>query len=111
MALAAHVVSTVVEAEPTAKTRLIPPWNLILLDDNEHTFDYVVEMLAAIFGFNPVRAAQHTIEVDATGRTILITTSREHAELKQEQVHAYGPDRRLPKVSTGSMRCTIEPAS
>jgi ATP-dependent Clp protease adaptor protein ClpS len=66
-------------------------------------------MLSAVFGFPAEKGMQHAEEVDASGRTILITTSREHAELKQEQVHAFGPDPFVKKCS-GSMSCTIEPA-
>jgi ATP-dependent Clp protease adaptor protein ClpS len=98
---------TITEVETT--TRLIPPWHVVLLNDDDHSFDYVILMLTAVFGFPPTKGFKHAEEVDAVGRTILITTSREHAELKQEQVHAFGPDPFVPKCS-GSMSCTIEPA-
>ncbi len=89
--------------------KLLHPWNVILLDDDDHTYQYVVEMLRAVFGMSPERAYLHACEVDSVHRTILITTSREHAELKQEQVHAFGPDSRIPRCS-GSMTAIIEPA-
>ncbi len=91
------------------RTELLRPWNVILLDDDHHTYDYVVEMLRAVFGMTPERAYLHACEVDTSARTILISTSREHAELKQEQVHAYGPDPRIPRCA-GSMTAIIEPA-
>ena len=31
-------------------------------------------------------------EVDTTGRVIVDTTTKERAELKRDQIHAYGPD-------------------
>jgi ATP-dependent Clp protease adaptor protein ClpS len=40
---------------------------------------------------------------------IVETTTRERAELKQEQIHAYGPDSRIPRCK-GSMSAVIEPA-
>lgn len=88
---------------------LLKPWNVILLDDDDHTYEYVVEMVRAVFGMTPERAYLHACEVDSMHRTILISTSREHAELKQEQVHAYGPDPRIKRCS-GSMTAIIEPA-
>lgn len=91
------------------KQKLLQPWNVILLDDDDHTYDYVVEMLRAVFGMSPERAYLHACEVDSLARTIVVTTSREHAELKQEQVHAYGPDPRIRRCS-GSMTAIIEPA-
>jgi ATP-dependent Clp protease adaptor protein ClpS len=90
-------------------TKTIPPWHVILLNDDDHSYEYVLLMLSAVFGFPAEKGMQHAEEVDASGRTILITTSREHAELKQEQVHAFGPDPFVKKCS-GSMSCTIEPA-
>lgn len=90
-------------------TRTIPPWNVVLLNDDDHSYDYVVGMLVAVFGMQKARAYLHTCEVDTAGRSILVTTSREHAELKQEQVHAYGKDSLIAKCA-GSMSCIIEPA-
>lgn len=101
--------STETNTETNKETKTIPPWNVVLINDDDHSFDYVISMLAAIFGFPREKGAQHADEVDATGRSILITTSREHAELKQEQVHAFGPDPYVIKCK-GSMTCDIEPA-
>jgi len=100
---------TQTDTETTTHTQLIPPYNLILLDDDDHSYEYVIEMLRAVFGMSKERAYLHACEVDSTARTILITTSREHAELKQEQVHAYGPDPRIPRCA-GSMTAIVEPA-
>jgi ATP-dependent Clp protease adaptor protein ClpS len=97
------------ETKTEESTQLIPPWNVILLNDDDHTYQYVIAMLAAIFGFPPEKGMQHAEEVDSTGRTLLITTSREHAELKQEQCHSFGPDPLVPHCK-GSMTCIIEPA-
>ena len=98
---------TVTETDTT--TRLIPPWHVILLNDDDHSYDYVIMMLMQIFGFPPTRGMKHAEEVDSAGRTILITTSQEHAELKQEQIHAFGADPFI-KHCKGSMSCEIEPA-
>ncbi len=89
--------------------RLAPRWHVVLLNDDDHTYDYVVEMLVKLFAKTPDQAYRHACEVDAAGRTIVDTTSRERAELKLEQIHAYGPDHRLPR-SRGSMGAELEPA-
>jgi len=95
--------------ETDVREKLLQPYNVILLDDDDHTYEYVIEMLRAVFGMSAEKAYLHACEVDASQRTILLTTSKEHAELKQEQVHAYGPDPRIPRCS-GSMTAIIEPA-
>ncbi len=96
-----------VDVETT--TRICPRWHVVLLNDDDHTYEYVIEMLAKLFAKTAEQAYRHACEVDATGRTIVDTTSRERAELKLEQIHAYGPDRRLPR-SRGSMGAELEAA-
>ena len=62
-----------------------------------------------LFGYPREKGFQMAKEVDSTGRVILLTTTKEHAELKQEQVHAFGPDPLLTRCQ-GSMTAIIEPA-
>jgi ATP-dependent Clp protease adaptor protein ClpS len=47
--------------------------------------------------------------VDRAGRTVLITCELREAEFARDQIHAYGPDWRLPR-SKGSMSAVVEPA-
>ena len=88
---------------------LTPLFHVVLLDDDEHTYDYVIEMLVAIFCHSKEAAFRHAMEVDATGRTIVLTCERQQAEFGRDQIHAYGADPRMP-VSKGSMSAIIEPA-
>lgn len=99
-------------AEPvlTQKPRMQPRYHVILLNDDDHTYRYVIEMLMVIFGFSPEKGFLIAKEVDKTGRAICLTTTKEHAELKQEQIHAYGPDPYLGRECKGSMTAIIEPA-
>lgn len=90
--------------------RVSPLWNVVLLNDDDHTYDYVIEMLGRVFAHPPERALVMAEEVDRAGRVVVDTTTRERAELKQEQIHAYGADWRLPR-SKGSMSAEIEPAT
>jgi ATP-dependent Clp protease adaptor protein ClpS len=92
------------------KTKKLPPFNVVLLDDNDHTYDYVIEMLRSIFGHTEQKAFQFAKEVDEMGRVIVFTTHREHAELKRDQIHAFGMDWRI-SACKGSMSATIEPAN
>lgn len=92
------------------RTKRQPPYNVVLLDDDYHTFAYVITMLQELFGYPTERGYQMALEVHTTGRCIVLTTSKEHAELKQEQVHAYGADPLSSKECVGSMSCVIEPA-
>jgi len=101
--------TAVPQVEVESTTAIAPRWHVVLLNDDDHTYEYVIAMLVALFAKTPERAFQHACEVDASGRTILDTTSRERAELKVEQIHAYGPDPRIPRCK-GSMSAEMEPA-
>ena len=87
----------------------IPRYHVILLDDDHHTYDYVIEMLMKLFGHSRERAFLMACEVDGTGRVIVDTTTKERAELKRDQIHAYGADWRIPHCK-GSMSAVVEPA-
>jgi ATP-dependent Clp protease adaptor protein ClpS len=91
------------------KTKRQPPYNVVLLDDDDHSYAYVITMLQQLFGYPKEKGYQLAKEVDTTGRVIVLTTTKEHAELKQDQIHAFGPDPLIPRCK-GSMSAVIEPA-
>jgi ATP-dependent Clp protease adaptor protein ClpS len=86
-----------------------PPFHVILLNDNDHSFEYVIAMLQKLFGHVPEKGYQMAWEVHNKGRVIVDTTSKERAELKRDQIHAFGPDPFIPRCK-GSMSADIEPA-
>jgi len=91
------------------KRKPLSQWNVVLLDDNDHSYEYVVDMLQSVFAHSPEAGYQLAKIVDTDGRAIVFTSHREHAELKREQIIAFGADPRLQK-SRGSMSAVIEPA-
>ncbi len=96
-----------IEAKQT--TRTMPRWQVVLLNDDDHTYQYVVEMLMKIFHHDQETAFRMACEVDSADRVVVDTTTKERAELKRDQIHGYGADWRLPR-SQGSMSAEIEPA-
>jgi ATP-dependent Clp protease adaptor protein ClpS len=97
------------DVEQEQRTKRQPPYHVVLLNDDDHTYDYVIEMLRALFGHPVEKGYQLAKQVDTQGRAIVLTTSLEHAELKRDQIHAYGPDPRLPRCK-GSMTAELEAA-
>src|SRR5580693_8041897 len=87
-----------------------PFYNVVLLDDDEHTYDYVVEMLQKLFALSDADAWNHAVEVDSTGRTIVMTCELAQAEFGRDQIHAFGADWRMPQ-SKGSMSAVVEPCA
>lgn len=88
-----------------------PPqlWNVVLLDDDQHSYEYVIEMTQRLFGFSLETAFLSAKKVDQDGRVICRTCHRELAELKVEQIRGYGRDVLIASC-TGSMKAIIEPA-
>jgi ATP-dependent Clp protease adaptor protein ClpS len=91
------------------RNQAVPLYRVVLLDDNDHTYDYVIEMLQQIFIFTLDQAYRHAEEVDRCGRTVLLTCELREAEFGRDQIQAYGRDWRLER-SQGSMSALVEPA-
>lgn len=98
------------QTEILEREQIVPLYRVVLLDDNDHTYDYVIEMLQAIFIFTTEQAYRHAEEVDRSGRTVLITCELPPAEFARDQICGYGPDWRLIR-SQGSMSAIVEPAA
>jgi ATP-dependent Clp protease adaptor protein ClpS len=90
-------------------TRRQPPYHVIILNDEEHTFDYVIELLTKLFAHPLATAKELTWKIHNTGRAVVYTTHKEKAELKRDQVLAFGADPRMSE-SKGPLGCYIEPA-
>jgi ATP-dependent Clp protease adaptor protein ClpS len=96
-------------ADQREKPKRLPPYHVVLWNDEAHTYAFVIEMLQSLFGHPPERGFQLAKEVDAHGRTIVCTTTKERAELKRDQIHAYGKDDLIDGCK-GSMKASIEPS-
>ena len=81
----------------------------MLLDSDDHTYDYVIRMVQELFAHDVEKAFLIADRVNHDGRAVCLTTHKEHAELKRDQVLAFGRDPMLA-ASKGSMSAIIEPA-
>jgi ATP-dependent Clp protease adaptor protein ClpS len=91
------------------KPREVPRYNVVLWDSDHHSYEYVERMLRELFGHAPEECHKMAETVDTKGKVIVLTTTKEHAELKRDQIIAYGKDD-LIRNCTGSMHSTIESA-
>lgn len=101
---------TTPETGTTIHTRREDLYHVIILNDDEHSYEYVIEMLQSVFGIAYAAAVAHTMEADTTGSSIVMTCGLEEAERRRDGVHAYGPDWRMPN-SRGSVAALVEPAA
>jgi ATP-dependent Clp protease adaptor protein ClpS len=93
-----------------AATRRVPPYNVILENDDYHSFEFVVEVLCKSLGYTVERAYQYTLQAHTTGRAVVWTGPREVAELKAEQIRTFHEVRAGDAAQLGPLACTIEPA-
>ncbi len=91
-----------------SKPKRQPRYHVLLWDDDKHTFAYVIRMLRELFGHTLEHAQVLAEEVDTRGSAICLTTTLEHAELKRDQIHAYGGDDRVQDCK-GAMSSSIVP--
>jgi ATP-dependent Clp protease adaptor protein ClpS len=97
------------EADPSTQSRRQPPYNVVIMNDEEHTFEYVIDLLVKLFRHSLPTAEGLTWRIHSAGRAIVYTTHKEKAELKRDQVLGWGPDPRM-SISKGPLGCYIEPA-
>jgi ATP-dependent Clp protease adaptor protein ClpS len=95
--------------EQSTRAQLEPRFHLVLMDDDEHSYAYVVDLLGHVLGYGPEKAFALACVVDSTGRAIVETADHECVLSHQRQIHAFGPDPRIPRCH-GSTSAIIEAA-
>lgn len=101
-------VTTRPDLKRDTKRKRQPKYNVLLWDDDQHSYEYVIEMMQKVFGHSTGKGLRIAFEVDKQGVAVCLTTTMEHAELKCQQIRSFGRDG-LIATSVGSMKSTIEP--
>src|ERR1017187_3565847 len=97
------------ETEAMGADQMVPLYRVVLLDDNDHTYDYVIEMLQQILVFTMLEGYRHAEELDRTGRPVLFVCELLEHQFPRDQFRSDGADWRHPR-SQGSMSAFTEPA-
>ena len=111
-AAVAEPISETVRRKKTSsdkKPKRLPPYHVVLWNDDDHSYEYVIRMLHELFGHPAEKGFLLAKEVDSRGRAVVMTTTKERAELKRDQIHAYGKDDQI-RGCKGSMKASIEPS-
>jgi len=95
---------TTEETDEAIRAQTIPPYKVILLNDDVTTMDFVVYILITIFNKNTATAVELMLETHNTGAAVVDVLPLEEAELRQQQVHTAARSAGFP------LRCIIEPA-
>ncbi|MFH5804299.1 ATP-dependent Clp protease adaptor ClpS [Alienimonas sp. DA493] len=100
-------------AEPKTKRKTKPHRNpryaVIVENDEDHTFSYLVDVLRAVCAHTKEDAERLTDKIDKTGRAAVWTGPLEVAELKRDQIREFGPDNYNKPPVTVPLQVTIEP--
>jgi ATP-dependent Clp protease adapter protein ClpS len=71
---------------PHTPTETLPPWHVVLHNDEINEMTFVVESLCRFARLSVPAATRCTMEAHKKGIALVIATHREHAELVAEQL-------------------------
>ncbi len=77
--------STKPMVEEEQKTEQLPPFRVILHNDDVNTVDHVIRTIMKLTPLNQEEAIERTLEAHETGASLLLVTHKERAELYVEQ--------------------------
>jgi ATP-dependent Clp protease adaptor protein ClpS len=92
-----------------SRTRFLPPYAVIVFNDDYHTYQYVVECFARVFGYSQEKSFLLAKEIHVRGLGIVWSGSKEVAELKREQIEGMGPDLYAARRIDWPLRVELEP--
>ena len=92
-----------------SKPKRQPPYAVILHNDDQHTFQYVIDLLMKLFAYPLEKAFVLMSQVHTQGKSIVWSGTLELAELKRDQVRGFGPDFNAPTKVDFPLGVTIEP--
>jgi ATP-dependent Clp protease adaptor protein ClpS len=97
------------EKRSSSKPKKQPPYAVVVLNDELHTFNYVIETFMKVFGYPAEKCFQLATEIHIRGRSIVWSGSKEVAELKRDQIRSAGPDFYASKKVAFPLGVVIEP--
>jgi len=96
-------------AEDTQKPKPQPPYAVVVLNDEEHTFDYVIEVLCKVCPLRVMDAMKLAWQIHYKGKAVVWSGSKEVAELKRDQIRGFGPDMYASETVRFPLAVKIEP--
>ncbi|MDO4550576.1 MAG: ATP-dependent Clp protease adaptor ClpS [Planctomycetia bacterium] len=97
------------ETKTRPKSKKQPLYRVILWNDDDHTFEYVILMMCQIFKYDFKKGMEIALRVHQNGKAEVAVVPLEIAELRRDQIRTFGPDS-LVEDCYSSMYATIEAA-
>jgi ATP-dependent Clp protease adaptor protein ClpS len=88
-----------------------PQYQLVLLNDEVHSFNYVVRVFQQVFGLPLTRSVALTCEIHSQGRAVVFRGSLDEVNHKRSKVMEFGPDQWAPTKTAEPLGVLIERAS
>lgn len=104
-----EVIVTTARPAPVNKPKRQPRYAVVVLNDDLHTFEYVIRSLEKVFGYPVEKGFQLASEIHHRGRAIVWTGALEIAELKRDQLRGMGPDVYASKPVNFPLGVELEP--
>ena len=82
---AGRAVTAPAKPKQKPKPRLLPPWKVLLHNDDVNSFEYVIDTIRMLTPLSQQDAELRTQEADKSGVALLLTTHKERAELYVQQ--------------------------
>lgn len=92
--------STVTEPEVSEQTALVPPWRVLIHNDNVTPMNFVEDILMGVFALDPMRAERVMLEAHFKGIAHVVTLSLEEAEARVEKAHSLARTAKYPLTFT-----------
>src|SRR5437762_1716365 len=72
-------------------TRLLPPWRVMLYNDDYNSMEHVAHaLLVTVPSLTPEQAVEIMLEAHLTGVALVTTAPKERAEFYRERLEAFG---------------------
>ena len=97
------------QIDPQTRPRRLPPYAVVIENDDEHSFPYVIDALRRVFGYGWFKAFRLTMRAHVQGRAAVWTGSLEVAEFKRDRLRSIGPDFHARWPVHFPLGCAIEP--
>lgn len=91
------------------RTKRQPPYAVVVLNDDDHTFNYVMIVFQKVFGYDTQKCFKLAEQIHLKGRAVVWTGALEVAELKKDQIQGMGPDPFASKVVNYPLGVDLEP--
>jgi len=97
------------KVDPETRPKRQPPYAVVVLNDDDHTYPYVIDVLCRFCGHTVEKAFKLAEQIDKTGRAVVWTGTLEVAELKRDQIRGMGPDFYAMNPVTYPLGVVLEP--